>query len=148
MAATFQDFFQFLDQLADTLAKLTDVTRAKTQAVRRDDLLKVNECMKQEQAYSLSLRNFDRKREKMLAELGLSAVPLSQFTDHCPEELRFQAKKKVENLQNHFKIYRTAADAARTVLECNLHEIEKHMGEDAIAESKAPHIGSLADIRA
>jgi len=148
MAATFQDFFQFLDQLADTLAKLTDITRAKTQAVRRDDLLKVNECMKQEQAYSLSLRNFDRKREKMLAELGLSAVPLLQFTDHCPEDLRLQAKKKVENLQNHFKIYQTAADAARTVLECNLHEIEKHMGEDAIAESKAPHIGSLADIRA
>lgn len=148
MAATFQDFFQFLDQLADTLTKLTEITRTKTQAVRHDDLLKVNECMKQEQAYSLSLRNFDRKREKFLAELGLNGVSLSKLADHCPEELRLQAKQKAENLQNHLKIYQTAADAARTVLECNLHEIEKHMGEDAIAESKAPHIGSLADIRA
>lgn len=148
MAATFQDFFQFLDQLADTLTKLTEITRTKTQAVRHDDLLKVNECMKQEQAYSLSLRNFDRKREKFLAELGLNGVSLSKLADYCPEELRLQAKQKAENLQNHLKIYQTAADAARTVLECNLHEIEKHMGEDAIAESKAPHIGSLADIRA
>ncbi len=144
MEATFESYFDFLGRLGNTLEQLTELARQKTLAVRRDDLLGVNECMKQEQALSMSLRGMDAKRERMLAELGLDGVPLSGLAARCPESLRPQAKRVSESLRAKYDVYNSAAATARTTLECNLHEIEKLM--DGPSESRPAH--SLADIRA
>lgn len=146
MAATFDDYFRFLDQLCGIFEKLTKIAREKASAVRHDDLLRVNECMKQEQVLSLSLRGMDQKREKMLKELGLSGVPLSGLAKHCPEELRLKAVKKEEQVRNSLRVFQSAQQAARTILECNLHEIEKYIGDHA-PQGGAP-AGHMADIRA
>lgn len=144
METTFESYFEFLGRLGHTLEQLTELARQKSIAVRNDDLMGVSDCMKQEQVLSLSLRGMDAKREKMLSELGLEGVPLSGLASHCPEELRVRAREVSDSLRSKFNIYTSAADVARTSLECNLHEIEKMMA----ATPEAAPAGRFADIRA
>ena len=140
-----REYFRYMEQLGGTLDQLSALAQEKTAAVRRDDLLAVDGCMKREQALSLSLRALDRKREKLLTDMGLRDLKLSEFAQHCPEELRQEAKTAAEKLRIRYALYRSAADVARTTLECNLHQIEKLL----VDEPEAPmNGGSIADIRA
>ncbi len=146
MRGTFAEYLQFLNKLADILRKLTDIEKEKCGAIKKDDLLKIDDCMKREQVLSLSLRSMDRQREKMLSGLGLTGVTLSGLAAHSPPELRQEAKDTAENLQRQFSIYRSAAQTAFRMLEINLHEIEKYTGVEA-ADNIVP-ISPVADIRA
>ena len=145
MAVSFEQYFAFLRELGQVLKQLTALTKEKTEAVHRDDLAAVNDCMKREQVISLSLRSMDVKREKMLAELGMAGVPLSGLAEHCPAELRLEARQVEEELRNQLAIYRSAADVSRATLEISLHQIEKMMNEEG---ERPVGGGTVADIRA
>ena len=145
MYETYREYFGFMGQLGGLLDQLTGLAKEKAAAVRRDDLLAVDNCMKQEQALSLSLRAMDKKRETLLAGMGLKDVSLSDFPQHCPEEIRKEARGASEELRTRYMLYRSASDAARTTLECNLHQIERILADEADAPVGG---GTIADIRA
>ncbi len=146
MAATYAEYLRFLDKLEGVLKQLADISKEKIRAVKRDDLRLLDDCMKREQVLSLSLRGMDRQRDKMLSELGLEGVRLSGLASHYPDDLKQQAKETAERVQRQFGVYRSAAQTAYSMLEINLHEIEKHMGgEDA---ARMMPSSSVADIRA
>ena len=145
MYEAYREYFAFMEQLGQLLDRLTELAKRKTAAVRHDDLLAVDECMKQEQALSLSLRTMDKKRDKLLAEIGQQDVSLSGFARSCPAEVRREAEDAVEKLRTRYELYRSASDVARTTLECNLHQIEKMLADQADAPLGG---GSIADIRA
>lgn len=146
MEEQYRAYFAFLEQLGGELEQLTELARRKNQAAARADLLQVDECMKREQALSMSLRGMDKKRETLLGELGLTGAPLSALPERCPESLRMEAKAAAEKLRRRYRIYQSAAEAARTTLECNLHQIEKHLDEEAAGQTGAAH--PFTDIRA
>ena len=145
MAVSFEQYFAFLRELGQVFEQLTALTKEKTAAVRRDDIGALNECMKREQAMSLSLRSMDAKREKMLAGLGMAGVPLSGRAEHCPAELRLEARQVEEELRNRLAVYRSAADVARATLEISLHQIEQMIDEEG---DRPVGGGTVADIRA
>lgn len=145
MEAVLQEYFSLIEKLDKMLAELTQLAQKKTKAAAHDDLQAVDECMKQEQALSLSLRSMDKKREDLLARLGMSGVPLSGLAAQCPEDCRLEAKQAAERLRTQYDLYRNASEVARTTLECNLHQIEKYLAEES---GGAPAAGTLADIRA
>ena len=70
MAGSFQDMLKLIRDLTRTLEDLTETQKNVASAVRTDDLEKLGECMKREQALSLALRNADQRRIKLQAELG------------------------------------------------------------------------------
>ena len=145
MYEAYREYFAFMDQLGGTLEELTELAKEKTVAVRRDDLLAVDDCMKREQALGLSLRAMDKKRDKLLAAIGLENVTLSGLAQHCPEELRQEARAAADKLRERYGLYRSASDVARTTLECTLHQIERMMADEADAPLGS---GTIADIRA
>lgn len=139
-------YFEFLGQLGELLERLTEISREKTAAVRRDDLATVDECMKKEQAISMQLRAMDGKRDKLLEGLGLTGTTLAELPARCPESLRSEAKAVSRQVRDRYQVYRAAADVARTTLECNLHQIEKLLSAGQDGELRPPE--SFADIRA
>ena len=147
MAVSFEQYFAFLQELGEVFEKLTALTKEKTEAVHRGDLGAVNDCMKREQALSLSLRSMDLKREKMLSELGLKGVPLSGLAAHCPAELRLEARQVEEQLRSRLALYRSAAGVSRNTLEVSLHEIDKMIAGEGKGDGPADR-GTVADIRA
>lgn len=145
MYEAYREYFTFMEQLGKTLDQLTELAREKTAAVRQDDLVGVDSCMKREQALGLSLRAMDKKRDTLLAAMGLENVTLSGLVQHCPEEIRTEAKAAADKLRDRYELYRSASDVARTTLEVNLHQIEKMMADEADAPVGG---GTIADIRA
>ena len=123
--AVWREYLKLLDSLGATLDKLTEIERTKTAAVGKGDLDGVEACMKQEQVISLSLRGMDQKREKMLAQLGLTGVPLRELEERGPRETHMETRAAVEKLRRRYEVFQSASEVARNTLECNLHAIEQ-----------------------
>lgn len=128
MAGSFQDMLKLIRDLTHTLEELTEAQKNVASAVRTDDLEKLGECMKREQALSLALRNADQRRIKLQAELGLENVRLAQLPEHVQDEaMRQEIKAAGEALSTQYRVMQSAAEVARSALECSLHEVEGMM---------------------
>lgn len=140
---TWQDYLKLMRDLTGSLETLTQVEREKNDAASRGDLPGVEECMKREQVMSLTLRGYDQRRDKLLAELGLEGVTLSRLEEHSPDELQLETKAVVEELRRQYKLFQAASQVARDTLEVNLRAIEqlqeKQAGDTAEAEETRKH---------
>lgn len=118
-------YLKLLAELASSLDRLAQLAQEKAAAVQADDLLALDEVLKQEQAMTLNLRGLELKRLKLVGQLGLDKVPLDELEGHCPPELAGKARETVDALRSSYTIYRSCADMARSLVELNLHQIEK-----------------------
>lgn len=118
-------YLDLLEELGTSLEQLTALAQQKVEAVRKDDLTALDEILKQEQVFALSLRGLEQRRIKQIGELGLTDTTLSQLPGAYPNELQYQARQRVEKLRQQYGIYQSASEVVRHTLECNLHEIEK-----------------------
>ena len=84
---TWNDYLLLLGKVTKALEQLTEVEKTKTNAVTAGDLAAVEQCMKQEQVMSLSLRGIEQKRTALADRLGLRGVPLRELAAHSPEGL-------------------------------------------------------------
>ena len=138
--ADWQDYLKLLGGLSRTLEQLTQVEQEKNVAASQGNLPGVEECMKREQVISLTLRGYDQKRDKLLTELGLQGVTLSQMEDHSPPELQLETKRAVEELRRKYTLFQAASQVARNTLEINLREIERYQaiqaGDIGVAEDQ------------
>lgn len=149
MNTNFEAYLKQLGELTRLLAQLTETAQQKAAAVRADDLSALDACIKKEQAFSLSLRSMDKRREAMLDALGLSAVPLSGLADHAPADRRLETVRAVNALRDAYSIYSSASEAAKHTLEVNLHQIERVLyGEQPAPDRPKPPTTMRADIRA
>ena len=127
MEEQFRAYFGVLRELSGVLDRLTPLAQQKAEAVRASDLMALDEVLKQEQALGLNLRGLELKRQKLAPQLGLDGVPLSELPQHCPAELRDEARKTASALHKSYEIYRSYAGMARNTLELNLHQIDKSL---------------------
>ena len=130
-------YLDLLSQLNGHLEKLTQLAQAKAEAVRRDDLLALDEALKQEQVLTLALRGLEQKRLALLDQLGLKGVPLAGLERHYPNHLQLQARQVIDTLHRSYQVYRSASQTARNTLECSLHEIEKIITASGIDPAEA-----------
>lgn len=128
----FEQYLHFLEELRKELDALTTVEHQKIAAVKNHDLDTLNECMKQEQAMSLSLRGLEKKRDTILTALGLTNVLLRDLPQHCPEAYQAQTSRVVETVMHSYQILRSAQTAARTMMETQLHMIEKELTKQGV----------------
>ena len=128
----FEQYLTFLKELQKELDDLTAVQHQKIAAVQGSDLDILNECMKHEQAITLSLRGLERKRDSMLSALGLSGVLLRDLPKRCPEAYRTQTASTVESLQRSYQVLQSAQTAARTLMETQIHLIQKELTQQGV----------------
>ena len=146
------DYLKLLRQLTGIVEQIAEVERQKAGAASRGDVAGVDECMKQEQAFSMALRGMDQKREKMLEVMGIPGEPLSRLAEHYPEALQAQASRAAERALDRYEEYVSAANAALTAMECVLHDIGRMMPEEALTQAQpgeaAPPPRMRTDFRA
>ena len=127
MEEQFRAYFGVLKELSGVLDRLTPLALQKAETARAGDLTAMDEVLKQEQALGLNLRGLELKRQKLAPQLGLEGVPLSGLVERCPPELADEARKTADALRKSYEIYRSYADMARSMLELNLHQIDKFL---------------------
>ena len=118
-------YLELLGELRGTLDRLSELSQEKAAAVRADDLLALDEVLKQEQAMGLNLRGLEIRRQKLVPQLGLDGTNLSQLVQKFPAHLQAQASRTADALQESYANYRSYSGQARETLELNLHQVEK-----------------------
>lgn len=124
MRKEYDPLFSLLDDISKRLVHLSSLAEKKVEAVHEDDLMKLNEILNEEQAETLAFRNLERSRVKLLEQLGLGDVALSQLSEHCPPEVKNEAALHVGRVQEHFRAYKTASEKARSLMEQSIDEID------------------------
>lgn len=146
---SFQEYLHFLDALRVELDQLAVVERRKLESVHAGDLAELDECMKKEQAASLSLRGYEQRRAEMLKKLGLERVSLRELPKYAPDELRNEAELLVERVQRSYQVLSSAQSSARALMEKDLHRIEKYLdGQQEQGEKPAVNPKQKTDFRA
>lgn len=125
MDAPFLSYLDLLRELGANLDQLSQLAQEKIASVNQDDLMALDEVLKQEQAMSLNLRGLEQRRLKLVDQLQLDGVSLNDLSGRYPDDLQAQAKHTTEALRRSYELYRSYADAARSTLELNLHELDK-----------------------
>ena len=125
MSELHRSYLQLLRELGESLEQLSGLALQKQERVREDDLTGLDAVLKQEQAMTLTLRGLEQRRLKLTSQLGLEGVKLADLPEKYPGELQLEAKQTADTLRDSYSLYRSCADAARNMLEVNLHEIER-----------------------
>lgn len=134
----FQEYLTLLEGIQKDLAQVTGVEQRKIAAIRSGDLLVLDECMKQEQVITLSLRGREQRRKALLQQLGLEQLPLRELPQHSPQELRARATQVVEQTLRAYQVYDSAQKAARTMMETELRQIDKELKRHRQQKDQAP----------
>ncbi|MBD5133594.1 MAG: flagellar protein FlgN [Clostridiales bacterium] len=137
MGGAFPAYLNLLRELSGHLDRLAVLAQEKADAARQDDLLALDEVLKQEQAMTLALRGLEQRRQKLLAELGLADSKLSDLPGKCPPELQDEARNTTETLRQSYQVYRSCADMARNTLELTLHQIDKFVAAAGVDPAEA-----------
>jgi hypothetical protein len=140
-------YLAILKQLTCVLKQLSELGREKLTAVRKDDLDGLNQAMKQEQALSMSVRGLEHKRQTSSGELHLAEVPLKDLAERYPEDMRYEAKETVSQLQEQYRVYKGVSESVRCALECGLHEIEKVLGNSDVSGYPGMEVELPAQLR-
>ena len=125
MTTPHEAYLNLLREVGALLEQLAALAEQKAAAVRQDDLLGLDEVLKQEQALSLNLRGLELRRMKLAPQLGLNGTALEDLVSKYPREMQLEARRTIDSLRTSYQIYRSCADMARSTLELNLHQIEK-----------------------
>lgn len=126
----FAGYLQFLTKLGQQFQQLVAIEQEKLQAVTEGNLALLNDCMRKEQAASLALRGLEQQRSQWVTKLGLPAGPLSDLPNVCPAPYRGQATQVVRTVLDQFRVLEGARKASRSLLEGQLHKIEKTLDPD------------------
>ena len=118
-------YLELLGELGGTLDRLSELAQEKAAAVRADDLIALDEVLKQEQAMGLNLRGLEIRRQKLVPQLGLDGTNLSGLVQKFPEHLKDKARAAVDALRESYTNYRSYSGQARETLELSLHQVEK-----------------------
>lgn len=124
MEELYRSYLSFLRSMGKGLETLIALNEKKMTAVRTDDLAALNELLNEEQAQSLNFRGLELTRDKLLPQLGLVNVPLSEVPEHCPPALQAEVRQMVEDLLSRYQAYRKIAGQTRSMLEQTRHEVD------------------------
>ena len=108
----FRAYLDILRELSKQLEQLAGLENRKLEAVRANEVKDVDDCIRQEQVISLSLRGLEQRRDKALKAMGLEGIRLSGLIECAPSELRWETIEVVGDLQARYRIYRSASSAA------------------------------------
>lgn len=136
MEDLYRSYLTFLRSMSRGLETLTALNEKKMAAVKGDDLAALNELLNEEQAQSLNFRGLELTRDKLLPQLGLVNVPLSEVPKRCPPALQEEVRQAVEDLQSRYQAYRKIAGRTRSMLEQTRHEVDAAIVE--MGGSSAP----------
>lgn len=130
----YEQYLAFLEELLREMNRLTEIGKEKLSAVQNHELDALNECIKQEQAISLTLRGLEQKRRKVLAAIGCENVPLSEMPQRCPKEYQGRTQEIVGQLLAAEKVLRSVQTPSRTIMERDLRAIRKELESRGVVQ--------------
>ena len=119
----YKELLNLVEKNTALFHQLADVQQIKLEAARDQDTARLEDCMKKEQAHTLALRGYDKKRETLQKNLSLEGKTFREMIPLVPEEYRDSYQKAFTDLTDAYDHYRQTADCAKEMLEINIYKI-------------------------
>lgn len=119
----YKSLLDLLQKYADLFDSLTENQEKKIQAVKGYNNDVLNECMKKEQADTLLLRGYDKKRLKLQEELSLGDMSFQEMLPNIPEEFQTEFVQMFRTLGDSYDAYKVSADCAKQLIELNIYRL-------------------------
>ena len=101
-----QSYLSFLASMSRSVEELGALADRQLEAAKTDDLQTLNELMNQEQALALTFRGLEQTRDRLLSQLGMEGLSLSQTPSRVPAQWRRPVEEAVAVLQGSYQTYR------------------------------------------
>lgn len=128
----FQNFLDILEEMAVFFSEAASVEMLKINAVKKNRITYLEDCMKKEQVMIMKLRSFDKKRESIQADLGYGGLSLKQIGAVCSLEERARLMPVTDRLDSEVRLFCNTLDNARKLMEVNLHKVNSSLAQKAI----------------
>ncbi len=123
----FDEFYSYIHSFLELYAQLSEHLRRKLSIITDGDISALEEIMKQEQAYILKTRSFDRKLQFHKEKVGVKGETLTQMIENLPigEQQRF--RELHTELTAVLALVRSLSESCQSALTTQIHLIEKHL---------------------
>lgn len=139
------DFIAVIEELILLFQHLIQIEQTKLEAVQKNRVTYVEDCMNQEQAAILKLRGLDKKREACQEKLGFGGYTFQQILSAVNGEQHENLKKLFDSLSYQVRLFQEINESAKSMLEVNLHMINKaiHNSSNGTTMDKSQWEGRL-----
>lgn len=118
-----------IQEMIEFFEQFQALEKAKLEAVSRNDILYLEECMKKEQAEILVLRGLERKQIEVQKELGFENATFREIIDLVPVEQKAELEAMYKQLSNSIDIFRSTTEGIKKSIELNLYAIENALNK-------------------
>ena len=117
-------FIEVIQEIIDFFEQFQVLEKAKLEAVSRNDIIYLEDCMKKEQAEILVLRGLERKQLEVQKELGFENATFREIIELAPVEYKAQLEAMYKELSNSIDIFKSTTEGIKKSIELNLYAID------------------------
>lgn len=121
---TLDDFISLMKEMIQFFDEMTAFEQQKLDIMIKNDLHALEECVKQEQVFSLRFRGLDKKREQMLKDLSLEHLSFREILERLPDQSRDSLSPVFSALKEKMDHFQDIRKASEVTLQLNLDSIE------------------------
>lgn len=119
------EFTAVVEDLVELFEELIEIEQIKIEAVKKNMVTYVEDCMNREQAAVLKLRGLEKKREACQKNMGFEGYTFKQILDSTSGEEHSRLQMLFDTLSHHVSLFQDTNESARAMLEISLHNINK-----------------------
>lgn len=116
--------FDVMDDVLELFDRLMVVENSKLDAIAVNDVDKLDEHMRAEQACTMELRSLDARREHVQEELGFKGYTMRQIIDATSGEEKEKLQEIYETLQIKTEELQIAVDCTKKFIELHIQSLD------------------------
>lgn len=120
-----EQFQSVIKQMISLFDEHLPLEEKKLKAVTENDLVTLEDCMKQEQAVVLKLRGLEKKREDAQKANGWEGKRFREIIELVPEDQRAEFQRLFDDLDRSIALFRSTNSSAMDTMNVHLRQIGK-----------------------
>lgn len=118
-------FISLMKEMTQFFDAFQLIEKQKLEAAASNDILRLEEIMKKEQAEILVLRGLERKQQEIQSQMGCSGLTFREMIDRTPEQERAELEKAYSRLSESLDLFQKTTQSVKQAIDLNLHAIHK-----------------------
>jgi len=120
-----ENYQKVVSELIEIVTELQSIEQRKLEAATKNRISLLQTCMNEEQALALKFRGIEKKRLDLQEKLGFGEKSFKEILKCIPDEEKGELPDLYEQLSEALRQFNITNKSAQSMIEVNLHKIEK-----------------------
>ena len=130
-------FISLMKEITQFFDAFQLIEKQKLEAAASNDILRLEEIMKKEQAEILVLRGLERKQQEIQAQMGCEGLTFRDIIERAPEQDRAELESVYSRLSDSLDLFQKTTQSVKQAIDLNLHVIQKVLQKDDTKEKRS-----------